>query len=83
MRRFAAAQLVRLQHSNGAPVCRLYGAHAGSANGGETAAAAAAGAVGQGAVLAFSVLRAGGSFVGYRCVRCTADPEPRTRLSDV
>ena len=53
-----------LQHSNGAPVCTLYGAHSG---GGGAAAAAAGGAVGQGAVLAFSVLRPDGSFVGYRC----------------
>jgi hypothetical protein len=77
-----ASQLSALRHWNGAPVCTLYGAHQQrnrqqlDAGPGAAAAAAAVsplpspravGVCGQGAVVAFNLLRSDGSFVGYRC----------------
>ncbi len=69
-----------LRHGSGAPVCRIYGAHAAPPPAGGAAqpdqarpapardgVLAAPGAVGQGPTITFSVLRADGSFVGYQC----------------
>ena len=72
-----ARQLCAMRHgSTGAPVCILYGAHhlwgvrqQQQKQESEVAKAdevAPAGVVGQGPVVAFNVLRADGTYVGYR-----------------
>ncbi|BDA46796.1 probable molybdenum cofactor sulfurase [Coccomyxa sp. Obi] len=70
--RWLAERLASMRHSNGQPVCVLYGAHAASSSAVPSAAKICCGtrclegAVGQGPVIAFNVLRADGTFVGYR-----------------
>lgn len=68
--RWLAARLAALRHSNGAPVVRLYGdwcteLAAAVAAGRAPAAAAAAGHADHGPTVAFNLLRADGSWVGY------------------
>ena len=58
-----ASQLQRLTHDNGCPVCTLYGQH-GALHDGVTLMPP--GSVGQGPVATFNILRADGSYVGYR-----------------
>lgn len=58
--RWFAEQLVALRHADGAPLCVLYGAHHLQPG------AQAPGAVGQGPVVTFNLLRHDGSFFGYR-----------------
>eukprot|EP00884_Botryococcus_braunii_P022713 jgi/Botrbrau1/9125/Bobra.160_3s0002.1 len=67
--RYTLTQLQALRHYNGQAVCVVYGAHEGTGNTGNTqkgSQPAVAGAVGQGPVIAFNLLRPDGSFVGYR-----------------
>ena len=65
---------MNLRHFNGRPACTLYGAHP-SACGPETTSGGSfecfSGAIGQGAVVAFNLQRADGSWVGYRSVFLT------------
>ncbi|KAL0050843.1 hypothetical protein WJX82_008290 [Trebouxia sp. C0006] len=58
--RWFAQRLVALRHADGAPLCVLYGAHHLQPG------AQAPGAVGQGPVVTFNMLRHDGSFFGYR-----------------
>ncbi|KAK9822750.1 hypothetical protein WJX74_003955 [Apatococcus lobatus] len=77
--RWLATELTNLQHGNGRPVCRLYGAQAidssaslhqpGSS---ELPQGACRGVIGQGPTVAFSVLQPDGSFVGHREVEKVA-----------
>ena len=66
--RWFAERLVALRHADGAPLCVLYGAHHLQPR------AQAPGAVGQGPVVTFNLLRHDGSFFGYRsaAVLCCA-----------
>lgn len=62
-----------MRHSNGQPVCVLYGAHPPHPESEQTqphvggGMQSLPGAAGQGPVIAFNLLRPDGSFVGYRC----------------
>jgi len=58
--RWFAQRLVALRHADDAPLCVLYGAHQLQPG------AQAPGAVGQGPVVTFNLLRHDGSFFGYR-----------------
>ncbi|KAI3430783.1 hypothetical protein D9Q98_009195 [Chlorella vulgaris] len=60
-----AQQLTSLRHWNGAPVCMLYGSYEALLQP-QSAARQQPGVVGQGPVVAFNLLRADGSCVGYR-----------------
>ena len=75
-RRWLAGKLAAMRHpGTRQPVCMLYGAHAcmpvssSSSSRSEPGQPLACfpGAVGQGPVVAFNLLRPDGSFVGYRC----------------
>lgn len=68
--RWLADQLSGLRHSTSGPVCILYGAHDSSGSHPQQESkfgiSCLPGAVGQGSVVAFNVLRPNGSYVGYR-----------------
>lgn len=71
-RRYTVEQLQALRHFNGQVVSVVYGAHDSPGVTGDTATDAqqqVPGALGQGPVIAFNLLRPDGSFVGYRCVK--------------
>lgn len=74
--RFLVQKMHSLKHGNGRPLVVVYGAHqVHMADLSEEFSAAtlkhfgsveASGAIGQGPVIAFNILRADGSFVGYK-----------------
>ena len=69
--RWLAQQMGDLKYPGGQPVARLYGAHAGlllseAELTEEEASAVPLGAVDQGPVVTFNLLRSDGSYVGYR-----------------
>ncbi len=70
LHRWFATRLVALQHTTGKPLCVVCGAHHLLAR----ASANAPGAVGQGPVVTFNLLRPDDSFFGYRfdstCCTC-------------
>ena len=52
-----------MRHANGTPFCLVYGAHSLSS---DQPSPGSPGAVGQGPVVTFNLLRLDGSYVGYR-----------------
>ena len=93
--RYLAQALVSLRHTNGTAVCELYGAHAAAIDSRGPGAGkqqgkgvCLPGALGQGPVVAFNLLRSCGSYVGYRWGACfptcdSTDPESRLGLSRI